>query len=262
LAIVRTDEWLVNSSGKLDQLCNKLVALFPKATSREIFFHLTNHGMYRSNTGAKEIVEQMKKKRIWEAVAERYKKLKERWKGPDIPVFIFPADWRNGRLQAEFNGKGGLAYKDKLFLFLLPHHSNEEIEALLTHEYSHVCRMEKLKKNEEEATLLDAMVFEGLAEYAVGVYVGKAYQANWTTYYTEKQIEVFWRRYLSPNLLITRDDPWYNRLLYGAGFYPKMLGYAVGLELINRCLKGKNVRFERLMSLSAEKIVQIAGFSK
>src|SRR5690625_6839523 len=37
---------------------------------------------------------------------------------PDIPIFIFPSDSRNQELTRHFNGKSGLAFVDKLFLFV------------------------------------------------------------------------------------------------------------------------------------------------
>ena len=262
MSVVRTDEWLANSNKHPKELCEKLTPFFQKATPHQIYFHLIRHGMYQSNSGVKQIVEQMKENNVWKRAEEKYAKLRKEWKGPDIPIFIFPADWRNRHLHQEFNGKGGLAYRNKLFLFLLPHHSNKEIEALLTHEYNHVCRMAKVGGNENEYTLLDAMILEGLAEWAVNQFVGESYQANWTTYYSEKQLEKFWQRYLTSYLSIPRNHPQYDRLLYGGGFYPKMLGYAVGFDVVQRCLKKRDFAFERLMSLPSEKIVQLAGFSK
>ncbi|WP_044748686.1 DUF2268 domain-containing protein [Bacillus alveayuensis] len=260
MPVFRTDEWLIKAGEKPIELCKKLAPYFHDARPHEIFAHLTKHGMYRSANGLKQVVKEMKEKRIWEDVVKIYAILMKQWNGPDIPVFIFPADWRNRKLLREFNSKGGLAYRNKLFLFLLPHHTKKEIEAVITHEYNHVCRLAKLTKKEEDYTLLDAIILEGLAENAVNEYVGASYKANWTTYYSEKQLETFWQRYILPYHSIHSTHPLYDRLLYGLNFYPKMLGYAVGYHLINRCLQKKTANLEKLMSLTSEQIVQLTDW--
>ncbi|RAK17034.1 uncharacterized protein YjaZ [Anoxybacillus vitaminiphilus] len=260
MAVLPTDEWLMNVKKPPMELCEKLVPYFKEkeATSREIFLHLTRHGMCRSANGLQQVVQEMKTKRIWEKATEIYKVLIKKWNGPDIPIFIFPADWRNGRLQREFNGKGGLSYRDKLFLFLLPHHTKKEMEALIIHEYNHVCRLRRMAKKEEDYTLLDAIVLEGLSENAVRKYVGPSYNAKWTNYYSAKQLAEFWQKYILPYQSIHVTHPLYDRLLYGLNFYPKMLGYAVGYDLVNRCLQKRDVTFAKLMSLTSEQIAKLA----
>jgi uncharacterized protein YjaZ len=262
MPVLPTDEWLMKVKNHPVELCEKLVPYFKGATVREIFLHLSRHGMYRSVNGLRQVIEEMKEKNIWEEVAKIYAALMKRWNGPDIPIFIFPADWQNRRLSREFNSKGGLAYQDKLFLFLLPHHTKKEMEAVITHEYNHVCRLKRMGKKEEDNTLLDAIVLEGLAENAVCEYVGQSYKAKWTTYYSSEQLVKFWTRYLLPYQSINAAHPLYDRLLYGLNFYPNMLGYAVGYEIVKRCLTKKNVPLERLMTISSEQIVQLAGLEK
>ncbi len=66
-----------------------------------------------------------------------------------------------------------------MFLFLTPLEDEKELEALIIHEYHHVCRMNKITKPIQEYTLLDSMVMEGLAEYTVENYCGKNYNAKW-----------------------------------------------------------------------------------
>ncbi|MFB5167104.1 DUF2268 domain-containing putative Zn-dependent protease, partial [Parageobacillus toebii] len=157
--------------------------------------------------------------------------------------------------------KGGVAFHDKLLIFLLPHHTDKEIEALITHEYNHVCRLKKQKKEDEGVTLLDSIVLEGLAENAVGRYVGKSHQASWTTYYSDEQLDHFWKRYVSPYQSILPQHPLYSRLLYGLGFYPAMLGYAVGYYIVRRCLE-HGARFSELMGIDSEQMLHLASSEK
>lgn len=256
MPIVRTDEWLEKHPLKL---CERLTPYFEHATARGIYLHLTHHGMYSSTEKVTETVTEMKQKRIWERVDALYQQLRKRWNGPDIPIFIFPANARNRKLARDFNSKGGLAYHDKLFLFLLPHHETKEIAAVLTHEYNHVCRLEKQPK--EEYTLLDGIILEGLAEQAVGQFVGKAYEAKWTTYYSDDELRKFWRKYVAPHQSIPPSHSLHDRLLYGRGWYPPLLGYAVGYGIVRQALQ-KGESFSKLMEIPSERIVQLSRFGE
>jgi uncharacterized protein YjaZ len=259
VTVCRTDQWLEKDGDQPIRLCQRLTRYFPDANAQDIYHYLLPYGMYRPAKNIKEIVEQMKQKDMWERVKAVYEKRKKDWNGPDVPVFLFPADPYNRKLAREFNGKGGIAFHDKLVLFLLPHHTDKEIEALVTHEYNHVCRLHKQKKKYEEMTLLDAIVLEGLAENAVGCYVGSDDQANWTSYYSDEQLHRFWQRYVAPHQLISTQHPLYSRILYGLGFYPDMVGYAVGYAIVRRCLEQKAC-FSELMDMKSERILQLAAF--
>ena len=54
-----------------------------------------------------------------------------------------------------------------MFLFLTPSLAEKELEALIVHEYHHICRLKILAKPYHEFTLLDSILMEGFAEYAV-----------------------------------------------------------------------------------------------
>ncbi|AEH48934.1 DUF2268 domain-containing protein [Parageobacillus thermoglucosidasius] len=258
MPVIRTDRWLGEWHDDPVRLCRHLVLYFPDANERDIYFHLVRYGMYKPSKNMKETIKQMKQKNIWERVEAVYEKRKKKWNGPDVPLFLFPADPYNRVLAREFNSKGGIAFHDKLFIFLLPHHTDKEIEALITHEYNHVCRLKKQMKESEDTTLLDAIILEGLAENAVCQYVGKEQQARWTTYYSDEQLYSFWKRYVSPHKSIFSKHPLYARLLYGLGFYPTMLGYAVGHYIVRRCLE-HGARFSELMNMDSEQILQAAS---
>lgn len=105
----------------------------------------------------------------------------------------------NPKIMRDQNGKSGLAFKDKLFLFLSDQNSDNEIRALFVHEYNHVCRLAKNDKQEENYILLDSIILEGLAENAVRELVGEEYLAKWTSYYTEGQLNQMWKKIIYPN---------------------------------------------------------------
>ncbi|ALA71098.1 hypothetical protein GT50_13705 [Geobacillus stearothermophilus 10] len=260
MGLLPTDRWLEEDEGDPLRLCARLAPLFGKMPAREIYSYLRLYGMYRSTRQAERLLPEMKERRLWERLGRLYERQRGIWKGPDVPVFLLPADDENRKLVREFQGKGGVAFADKLFFFLLPDHCDEEIAALVAHEYNHVCRLKQLPNEGEDATLLDAVVMEGLAEHAVAETVGAEQCAGWTKYYTDREMERFWRRYIVPNQHLPVSHPHTSRILYGLGWHPKMGGYAVGYAIVRRCLE-RGCSLAQLMTMEAKDIAELAGFS-
>jgi uncharacterized protein YjaZ len=254
MGIVETNKWFEQRANDHAHLFEKLRSFSAGSDPVDFYLHLVKYGMHRRMDGVEEIVKQMKEKKIWEMVGRDFQQLKQKWNGPDVPILIFPADWTNAKLHREFNGKSGLAFKDKLFLFLLPHHTKEEIGAVLTHEYNHVCRLHYDPKDEKDYTIIDSIVLEGLAENAVYERFGERHVAKWTTYYNETQLRSFWQKWIVPNKKVKKDHPLYRSLMYGSFFYPKMLGYAVGYAIVKERLKEK--KMNELFTMKSEEICE------
>ncbi|WJQ13319.1 DUF2268 domain-containing protein [Geobacillus stearothermophilus] len=258
MGLAPTDRWLEQDEGDPLRVCARLAPFFADAPARTIHRYLCLYGMYRSARQAVRLLPEMKAKGLWERLARLYDEQRVRWKGPDVPVFLLPADDENRKLLREFRGKGGVAFADKLVFFLLPDHRDEEVAALVAHEYNHVCRLKQLSYGGKEATLLDAVIMEGLAEHAVAETVGPEQCADWTSYYTDREIERFWRRYIAPNQDAAVSHPLSSRILYGLGWYPNMGGYAVGYAIVRRCLE-RGYSLAQLMAMEAKQMVALAG---
>ena len=97
--------------------------------------------MYTPLTSEKDRIIKLQSNQVWEIIQNEAQSLQKLWKGPEIPIFIFPSETSNEIIKIEFNGKSGLAFKDKLFLFISEENNEVEIRSLLTHEYNHVCRL-------------------------------------------------------------------------------------------------------------------------
>ncbi|MDY0396169.1 DUF2268 domain-containing putative Zn-dependent protease [Virgibacillus halophilus] len=78
---------------------------------------------------------------------------------------------------------------------------------------------------------------EGLAEHAVSEQVGKAHLAGWTSYYSSKQLDGFWKKWVKPNKDLPKFRHKHFDLLFGTGLYPKMLGYCVGYFLVEKYIQ-------------------------
>jgi uncharacterized protein YjaZ len=255
--VVRTDNWIVESSGDPSLVCKHLTEFFPSASAEEIHHHLTKFGMYVSVKQGRKLVPKLVVNNVWEIVEDELEHLQEEWKGPSIPVFIFPSNSDNEELLREFNGKSGLSYVDKLFLFVSPANSETEIRALVTHEYNHVCRLNKFPKQEQEYTLLDTIILEGLAEMAVEESFGKTYTSLWTSLYSEKQVVKLWNDYILPNRHYSIASRVHEEILYGLGDYPHMAGYCVGYDVVRNFLRYSGLQVRDLVALPSTEIARL-----
>ncbi len=272
MSVISTDQWLdayvtnkkesMESNIKLqrDLLCKKLEHYYLSANSHEIHSHLVQHGFFLPSLLDKPIIESMSKKKIWTIVEEEWKQLRMEWKGPNIPIFIFPSNIRNKQIRNDFNGIAGLAHRDKVFLFVTGHTTSTELKALITHEYNHVCRLEYLNQNEDKINLLDSLIIEGLAEMAVNERLGKECLAKWTSEYSLKAALKNWEKWIKPNLETKKSDSLHNQLLYGKGPYPSWVGYNVGFHLVSSYVANTQAKVSELLRQPAKKILEASAF--
>ncbi|KMJ57824.1 Zn-dependent protease [Bacillus sp. LL01] len=257
MSIIQTDRWLEEDYHHPLNISKKLLKYFEDVTAAELYDYLILHGMYRPVRDGKGTVEKLKNMDCWNIVMLEWKRLKKLWNGPDIPIFIFPSDKYNSQIKRDFKGKAGVAFKDKLFLFLPEDIDINEMKALLTHEYNHICVLAKNKRPDDQYTLLDSVLIEGLAESAVNNQLGEDYTSNWTSYYSDKELESFLNKYIIPNKEVKKSERDHMKLLYGKGFYPKMLGYCVGYYLIQKILNKEKLSYSALMSKSLTELTKL-----
>lgn len=258
MSVVSTDKWLDKLYWQPLEICERLQANFESnVTAEEIYMYLCLHGMCRKPMRKmQQQLEKWKRENIWGFVHKEEQKLKKLWNGPDIPIFIFPADTNNIRIMRDQNGKSGVAFKDKLFLFLPEYNNENEIRALLTHEYNHVCRLANTQNDENEYVLLDSIIMEGLAENAVQELVGRKYVAKWTTYYSDTQLEHMWKKIIHPNRHIPIAHQKHQDFLYGHRMLPKMIGYCVGYYLVRKYVERNKVTSKELLRTKTDIIAQ------
>jgi uncharacterized protein YjaZ len=233
MAIINTNDWLEKDFADPVKIVRQCMELFLETNPEQLYQYLKQHGMYSPSGRARKGLEHLMKRDIWGKTDSIFKKYNTLWNGFDIPIFIFPIREPGGWTKAKDN-KSGLAFKDKMFLFVHSGISDKELEAVFVHEYHHVCRLNLLKKNPEQATLLDSMIMEGLAECAVLKHVGKEYVAKWTSLYEEKELLVYYSRHIKERLHIKRTDRLHDPLLMGIKPYPPMLGYCTGFYMVRK----------------------------
>lgn len=257
MTVVSTDLWLETLYENPVEICKKFQSSFQNASAEDIYQHLRLHGMYRPVRNGLNTIKKMKEKNVWSIVEKEERLLRRRWSGPLVQIYIFPSDSLNRNLIKDYNGKSGLAYKDKLFLFFSKDNSEEEIKAVTTHEYNHVCRLQKYQKREESYTLLDTIILEGLAENSVRERFGENNVANWTKYYSEDQLEGYIDRVIKPNSKLSHNNSKHQDILYGLKLYPKMVGYCCGYFLVKKYMLENQCLIKDILSLDSREIAKI-----
>lgn len=257
MGVIRTDKWLQKSYEQPLKICENMKSQFSGVSSSKIYHFLTRHGMYRPEKNGINTVIRLQENKVWELVQQEEQKLRKLWNGPDIPIYIFPSDHHNRTIIRDFNGKSGLAFKDKLFLFISENNKEKEVRALFTHEYNHACRLAHTPKKEADFVLLDTIIMEGLAENAVRERIGSEFLATWTSYYSNEQLDRLWKNLLLPNKDLPKASRKHQQILYGLGLYPKMAGYCVGYYLVKKYIQEKNVVSKDLMKMESEKIARL-----
>jgi len=248
MSIIETDNWLENQFFEPVEICNQVVDSFQGLTSIQIYHLLVSKGMYTPNFRSYQIFKEMKEQNIWEYLKTLEEKYKSKWRGVNIPIYIFPAK------SDIFNGsrKNGFTFPDKIFLFISDVTDLKEIEALFVHEYHHACRLSNTNKPIEENTLLDSIFMEGLAEYAVLVECGEKYLSEWTKF-NKSAVRAYYHNVLKDQLNVSIQNPLHDKLLYGKGFRSiPLVGYAVGFDWILQISKNKELSLKDTINKSSE----------
>lgn len=255
IGVIRTDQWLEEDFYYEEKICKRLSKGFSDDNPLKIYKYLSQFGMYRPNRQNYEMFKELKKRNYWDKIDKIFRKYKKEWKGPDVTIYIFPMAASTSIFSRSTSNKSGVAFKDKLFLFLTPVADEKELEALFVHEYHHVCRIHSQNKKLEESTLLDSIILEGLAEHSVEKFCGKKYLASWCEHYTEIEILNFWERFLKQQIGIKKLNKLHDDILYGRGKFPKMAGYSAGFVIVSMYNKQKDISLLDSFHLKSERFI-------
>jgi uncharacterized protein YjaZ len=255
MSVINTIEWLKEASQQKD-IFKKLSSYFHQLTEKEIAKYLQSFGMYKNSYGLGKWIERVEKDKILPFIKDEERKLQMEWNGPAISIFIFPCDANNRKIEKDYKGRSGLAFNNKLFLFLSEDTDKRDIKSLFIHEYHHVCRLAAVKKQEKNFTIIDMVIMEGLAENAVREKLGEKDVASWTKLYSDSQCERFLERMIYPQRDVSRENHKFSQLMFGTGFYPNMLGYAVGYYVVKKYMKRSGKNTKDLLGLPAEEFIK------
>jgi uncharacterized protein YjaZ len=253
MGIERTDLWLDEYFHQPTQLIKEHIVSPVKEDAHKLYNYLRSFGMYSPNERTKEILAQLIEHDYWSKSNKILNQYRNRWNGPNVPVYIFPIHTNVKQKMC------GVSFKNKMFLFLSPLKDIKELEALIVHEYHHVCRLRSHQKTPRDYSVLDSMVMEGFAELAVKNYCGENYNAKWIHQYHESELEKFWEKYVKNHIHATRTDKIHDALLFGKGFFPHLLGYSIGYWLISKANEKQKFSIEESFNVTSDEVLIRSG---
>ncbi|WP_163538499.1 DUF2268 domain-containing putative Zn-dependent protease [Gracilibacillus sp. YIM 98692] len=232
-----------------NKICEPLMGFFQNAEADIIQDYLIQNGLFVPVKNDPPYIQAWLKKRFLTITEKLYQKFRQKWNGPDIPIFVLPSNERSLELSKWYGGNAGLCYPDKLFLFINSNATAKQVAAVFVHEYSHACRLKHFPKEEQEYQLLDAIILEGIAEYAVRKLLGNAYGNQRLEIIPPETFCSYWEDLISPHLSITRNDAIHDHIMYGGRGIPKNLGYLIGYNLIKQFIKRNTYPISKLLYL-------------
>jgi uncharacterized protein YjaZ len=253
MGIIETSKWL-------DEYAREPVKLLMKKgmdqkQAAELYGYLKSFGMYTPSGSIENQINSLKKREAWRKVNIYYKKYRSLWKGPSVPVYIFPVQEARGLFSSGLK-KSGVSFNDEIYLFLSDEEDPREWEALFVHEYHHCTRMNLLEKDPGQYTLLDSIIFEGLAEDAVKEHCGDQYVSSSATKYSEFLLQKLWNQHIKNELHLRRKDAKHDQLLLGRGRYPSLIGYAIGYYIVRKFRESHGMKVQEMIGLDAGRFIE------
>lgn len=130
------------------------------------------------------------------------------------------------------------------------HYRKKELINTVCHEYNHSL----ITKWD---TLLDSIVYEGLAEHFRKFVVGGK-KAPWSIAVSKNKC----KEYLSAleDKLNSKSYKLYTQVFFGTGEYPYWLGYSLGYNLVGSYLQNNNKNWKEIMKIKPREIYDCSGF--
>lgn len=245
-------------------LCSPIKEHFLSNNLEEIHINLLNQGLFNPFE-VKEIermLEGLEKKNSWQVVQDEFERLFALWKGVDIPIYIYPLTKEKPASDIEVK-KNGVTYEHCLFLFISADLEENELKALVAHEYHHACRLAFLNKRSEEIELLDSLILEGMAEYAVEILYGEDFLSPWTKGYSIDTLKEQWEMNYKPYLHLAGVQ-YHFPYLYGSEQFgiPEWTGYCLGYQLIKSFMNHhQSCNLSSLLYLPSRQILEDTIFN-
>ncbi|WP_281658155.1 DUF2268 domain-containing putative Zn-dependent protease [Halobacillus sp. Cin3] len=216
-----------------NMLCRAEDHPFPEFTEKEIQRLLHFYGLFKPENyqRAEMLVKEWKEHQLYSRLEKEFKRLKKMWRGPDVPVYLYPFQETGGLFGKR--GRGGAAFKEALYIFYGAPSEKDDWKAVLAHEYNHVCRLHQGSYSLNKVTLLDSLIIEGLGEYAVLQLYGEEYTAPWTQRYSDRHLKQIWKKKYLPSIYL-RGQEKHMDYLYGSQRQglPKWAGYQLGYRMV------------------------------
>ncbi|MDQ0255410.1 uncharacterized protein YjaZ [Evansella vedderi] len=243
MAIIPTKVWveelfdqLENQRGKLPSF-QPLMKHFPNWSTEEWLHFLYNQGMMPIVDETEGNWQNWQKNDPIKGMKELYSKLVETFQGPDVDIFLFPFNHIDKSRLKIMNGRNGISFPTFILLFFHEKLTVFEKQALLLHEYHHVCRLHHQKKDVETVTLLESIIMEGLAEWEVKRLLGEQYVSPWMKKHTKESLLSWWGKKIRVRKDVKGRKQHIPFIYGGTHGYPLWLGYGLGFLMVESYLE-------------------------
>ncbi|MBU9713264.1 DUF2268 domain-containing protein [Evansella tamaricis] len=241
---------------------SKLMEHFPDWSKEEWLHYLYTQGMLPISKDTQDIWRKWQSNNPVLGLSKIFQQCKEYLKGPDVDIFLFPINENSHWLMEGMGGKNGITFPNVMFLFFHGEVTQKEKQALMIHEYHHICRLHHHGHTEDSVSLLESIVMEGLAEWEVKKQIGSEYLAPWVKLYSNEFLWKWWERVIQEKITL-RGRKRHTAYMYGGKYgFPKWLGYNIGFRMVESFAeKNDNLNSLELVQMPAEKILHESFFS-
>lgn len=275
MGVVRTDKWLYayllkslelptvqeRMAWQQQTIVEPLSDIFQTTDVAGLHYYLLQIGLFHPSQNLSDEIDLWKDVHPWSIIQNQLIHLKQKWNGPDVKVYVLPINRESSVEIEKLGGKTGISLPNAIILFISPTLTEDDLRALLTHEYHHICRLSETNQTEESMTFLESMVMEGLAELAVREEIGPHACAIWTKYHDENWNPDWFERWINANLFVVGRNK-YHYLLYGdkkTGI-PIWLGYYTGYKIVESATLSSDTA-KKLITENAEVLLHRSKFS-
>jgi uncharacterized protein YjaZ len=253
MGVINTSNWLKKDYKDPEKLLmNKGIS---RKKAEDLYEYLKTFGMYIPSYKTEQQINSLQKREAWRKISVYFKRYRSLWKGPDVPIYIFPVQSSNGIFTGPIS-KSGVSFKNEIYIFLSDEEDPKEWESLFIHEYHHCTRMNRLEKDPEEYNLLDSIIFEGLAEDAVNQYCGEEYVSRWAKKYSKFLLQKLWNQHIKNELHLRRTETKHDQLLLGKGKYPNLIGYSIGYYIVRKFRESHGLSTIEMLELESASFIK------
>ncbi|TRZ77363.1 hypothetical protein D4R87_02900 [bacterium] len=212
----------------------------------QIFDEKDNFG----ETEKREIDQQI----VLKIVKQAIKKCKKIIPSTITEIYVFPS--YGSFVKNKMDGSTGYSsWKNCMLVFIDPTCKKwkESLSSTIIHEYLHTVTHQHHKWE----TLLDSLIFEGLAENFTE-YIEKNI-STWANSLNLKQSQEYFKKLT--NNLYSEDEIVYHSVFFGNKKYPQWAGYAIGYNIVKSFLNNyTDIKWEQLVKLKSNDILSKSNF--
>lgn len=198
------------------------------------------------------------KKQVRDTIANTIRKCAGELTIPGGVFSIFVFSSIGSRYEKNFGGINGFTpYKNTMHIFLLQRFSKRALVETVAHEFTHAIFF---NYHTERQTLLDTMIFEGIADnFREDIFAGKP--AAWSRALIPHEARAALRALQTK--LYVKSFSLYQEIFFGSKKYKRWTGYSLGYHIVKHFRKKyPALTWEKFIRLKPKEIFKLSGFEK